>query len=202
MLASIYIISIRQLFFTIFHYAIYRWIRSPGFATLVLVRVESSFLLSQSLPLCLCVSVFLNYSASLFTSEKKLKNWRDLNRGLPCHSESSLSNRPRQPPTTEHLFMFTFILERNLSILEMALKKTSEGRSYQTLRHRSTCAEPSRIPLVMVAASTTQFDATGDTWADDGWTEPRYLTSISRHSSSCRRKGWTSNDCSCCWRRT
>ena len=98
--------------------------------------------------------------------------------------------------------MFTFILERNLSILEMALKKTSEGRSYQTLRHLKTCADPSRIPLVIVAASMTQFDATGDTWADDGWTEPRYLTSISRHSSSCRRKGWTSKDCSCCWRRT
>ena len=59
--------------------------------------------------------------------------------------------------------MFTFILERNLSILEMALKKTSEGRSYQTLRHLKTCADPSRIPLVIVAASMTQFEATGDT---------------------------------------
>ncbi len=83
-------------------------------------------------------------------------------------------------------------------MLEIALKKTSEGRSYQTLRHRSTCADPSLMPLVMVAASTTTFEATGDTWAEDGWTDPRYLTSISRHSSNSRRNGWTSKDCSCC----
>jgi hypothetical protein len=52
-------------------------------------------------------------------------------------------------------------------MLEMALKKTSEGRSYQTLRHRRTWADPSRIPLVIVADSMTP-EETGDTWADDG----------------------------------
>jgi len=57
----------------------------------------------------------------------------------------------------------TFILERNRSMLEIALKKTSEGRSYQTLRQRSTCADPSLMPLVMVAASMTTFEVIGDT---------------------------------------
>ena len=108
--------------------------------------------------------------------------------------------------TLQKAIKCTFILERNRSMLEIALKKTSEGRSYQTFRQRSTCADPSLMPLVMVAASMTLLEATGETWADDGWTDPRYFTSISRHSSNCRRNGWTSKDCSCCccccWRST
>ena len=47
-------------------------------------------------------------------------------------------------------------------MLEIALKKTSDGKSYHTLRHLKTCADPSRIPLVIVADSTIP-DETGDT---------------------------------------
>ena len=41
---------------------------------------------------------------------------------------------------------FTFILARNVSMLETAVWKTSDGRSYQTLRHLRTCEEPSLMP--------------------------------------------------------
>ena len=34
--------------------------------------------------------------------------------------------------------VFTFILARNVSMLETAVWKTSEGRSYQTFRHLRT----------------------------------------------------------------
>lgn len=46
-------------------------------------------------------------------------------------------------------FGLAFILVKNRSIRLMAMKKTSDGRSYQTLRHLSTCAEPSRDPIVI-----------------------------------------------------
>ena len=41
---------------------------------------------------------------------------------------------------------FTFIFARNVSMLARAVWNTSEGRSYHTLRHRSTCALPSLMP--------------------------------------------------------
>lgn len=51
-----------------------------------------------------------------------------------------------------NMIKFTFILVRNLSIRLIATKRTSDGRSYQTLRHRRTWAEPSRIPVVISLA--------------------------------------------------
>ena len=46
--------------------------------------------------------------------------------------------------------LFTFIFARNVSMLARAVWNTSEGRSYQTLRHRSTCALPSLIPKILI----------------------------------------------------
>ncbi len=66
---------------------------------------------------------------------------------------------------------------------ETALKNTSEGRSYQTLRHLRTCAEPSLIPQVMVPAS-------GEGRA--GCAPPRWRSSKASADSSCSRKGRTS----------
>ena len=46
----------------------------------------------------------------------------------------------------ERCFGWAFTLPRKVSMLETAVWKTSEGRSYQTLRHLNTCADPSLMP--------------------------------------------------------
>jgi hypothetical protein len=46
----------------------------------------------------------------------------------------------------ERCFGWAFILARKVSMLETAVWNTSEGRSYQTLRHLNTCADPSLMP--------------------------------------------------------
>ena len=72
----------------------------------------------------------------------------------------------------------TFILARNVSILVRAVWKTSEGRSYQTLRQRRTWALPSLIPAEMPAPATP--------------TGHGLLTSAVRRLSSWCSSGWTS----------
>ena len=77
----------------------------------------------------------------------------------------------------EWSLLHTFIFAKNVSMLERAVWKTSEGRSYQTLRQRSTWALPSLMP--------------GDIPAP--WPPaPGLLISCARRLSSWWRRGWTS----------
>lgn len=54
-------------------------------------------------------------------------------------------------PTEMHAICFglTFILVKKRSTRLVALKRTSFGKSYQTLRQRRTWAAPSRVPIVI-----------------------------------------------------
>lgn len=116
-------------------------------------------------------------------------------------------------------FGLAFILVRKRSIKLMAMKNTSDGRSYHTFRHLSTCADPSRAPIVISSfckkkkvgkiISRDFFSKIGTenrrnyflnrgkmlkpvlTWVDVGsWSLGWYLTSSTRASWSCSRRGW------------
>ena len=71
----------------------------------------------------------------------------------------------------------TFILARNVSMLETAVWKTSEGRSYQTLRHLRTCEDPSLMPGEIPPPApgerrprTSSPDSRESSWWSSGWT--------------------------------
>ena len=74
----------------------------------------------------------------------------------------------------------TFIFARKVSMLASAVWNTSEGRSYHTLRQRSTCALPSLMPGEMVA------------WPETGAPGRGRDTSPARRLSSWWSRGWTS----------
>ena len=71
----------------------------------------------------------------------------------------------------------TFILARNVSMLETAVWKTSEGRSYQTLRQRRTCEDPSLMPGEIPPPApgerrprTSSPASRESSWWSSGWT--------------------------------
>ena len=71
----------------------------------------------------------------------------------------------------------TFILARNVSMLETAVWKTSDGRSYQTLRHRRTCEDPSLMPGEIPPPApgesrprTSSPASRESSWWSSGWT--------------------------------
>jgi len=80
----------------------------------------------------------------------------------------------------ERCFGWAFILARKVSIFATAVWNTSDGKSYQTLRQRRTCADPSRIP--------------GDIPLEGGEDMPRPPTTDSPASkeSNWPKSGWTS----------
>lgn len=78
----------------------------------------------------------------------------------------------------------TFILVRNRSIRLMATKRTSDGRSYQTLRHLRTWADPSRMPAVISDVSLLDSGS-----SKCGW---NFGSSV-KHSSSFLMRGKSSS---------
>jgi len=78
----------------------------------------------------------------------------------------------------ERCFGWAFILARKVSMLETAVWNTSEGRSYQTLRHLNTCADPSLMPGEMP-----------EVW---GKAPPLLASSPASRQSSWPRRGCTS----------
>ena len=61
----------------------------------------------------------------------------------------------------ERCFGWAFTLPRKVSMLETAVWKTSEGRSYQTLRHLNTCADPSLMPGEILEVSEENREVCG-----------------------------------------
>lgn len=84
---------------------------------------------------------------------------------MATKSSVSMGKRPScwiakwRDPTEMHAMCFgrTFIFVKKRSTRLMAVKRTSLGRSYQTLRHRSTCAAPSRAPIVISPSCLRQL---------------------------------------------
>lgn len=99
--------------------------------------------------------IFLHFFLHL--NKFKDKSVGKLTWEMATKSSVSIANSPIcltakwNAPTEMHAICFglTFIFVKNLSTKLVALKRTSFGKSYQTLRHRKTCAAPSRVPIVI-----------------------------------------------------